>query len=491
LRPITLRGYTDRRRKAAEMHPQFRRSAEPTGPTAGGLVLALALLVGCSDAPNRSEGPAMHDHGAHHGGVVAMAGPLHVEAIVLPDGTVRVYPSDLRRQAIAATEITGSVSVESGAVTRTEPLVAAGERLEAKVAPLAVDHVVLHLSLRHGTRSSLLHLRVPVGASELAGLPRMCQPVEGSHAPRCVVRFPRMIRMIAVTRDGGTALIAVFAHGVTAWRLPAGELVLGLSPVPGADEHPDHAHPVDALAIRPDGAEVAVSATARLLRYELGSGAQTADLPGAAYRIRGLAWSADGTRLFASTFHDGVVRVLRPRDAIESSRLTIDGHLVAFATSPSGDVAVLASEEGPLTVVDVASGEVRRRMPSPVAAPLLTFAGRYLVAGREDGAVDVWDPNSGARMGGTGKGPRPLALAVRPGDGLVASAGDDGAIRLHALPGGEPRDTLRWHDRPVQALAFAGPVLLSGDSAGALALWDLPERRSAGKQSFTAAQPVD
>jgi WD40 repeat protein len=300
-----------------------------------------------------------------------------------------------------------------------------------------------------------------------------------------------MVRTIGVTPDASTALVAVFAHGVTAWRLPAGELALGLSPMPGADEHPDHDHPVDALAIRPDGGEVAVSATARILRYSLASGEQTADLPGGAYAVRALAWSDDGKRLFASTFHDGVVRVLGPDDAIESSRLAIDRHLVAFALAPAGDLAVLASEEGPLTVFDVASGEPKRRLPSPVAAPLLAFAGRYLVAGRQDGVIDVWDPTTGARAGGMDTRPPPLALAVRPGDGLLASAGDDGVIRLHSIPGSEPRDMLVWHDRPVQALAFAGSILLSGDSAGGLALWDVPEPPGGARKSFTADEPQD
>jgi hypothetical protein len=440
--------------------------------------VAFALLRGCSAPTDQGSEPAMHDHGAHHGGVVAMAGALHVEAIVLPDGSIRIYPTDVRRKPIPATDVTGSVSLEAGAGTTTAPLVAAGARLEAKVPALSAEEIVLHVSLRHAAQPRTLHLRVPVGAPELAGLPRVCQPVEqrgaSGRSPRCAVRFPRMVRTIDITPDSGTALVAVFAHGVTAWRLPAGELALGLSPVPGADEHPDHDHPVDALAVRPDGAEVAVSAQGRILRYALASGEQTADLPGAAYAVRALAWSADGTGLFASTFHDGTVRVLRPEDATESSRLAVDRHLVAFAVAPAGDVAVLASEEGPLTVFDVASGEIRHRLPSPVAVPFLVFAGRYLVAGRRDGGLDVWDPATGNRAGAAADGPPPLALAVRSGDAILASAGEDGTVRLHSLPGMQPRQTLRWHDRPVQALAFAGPLLLSGDSAGNLALWDVP-----------------
>ena len=363
------------------------------------VLLSIAALLGCGDPaePPRGDGSgaAMHDHGAHHGGVVAMAGALHVEAVVLPDGSIRVYPTDLRRQPVPPTEVSGSVSLDAAGGTGTLELVPAGPCLDAKGPPLDADEVVLHLSLNYDGRASTLHLRVPVGAPELSGLPRVCQPIEQGAAagrlPRCTVRLPRMVRTIAVTPDGKTALVAVFAHGVTAWRLPAGELSLGLSPMPGADEHPDHSHPVDALAIRPDGTEVAASAKGRILRYALASGELVADLPGSVFAVRALAWSADGGQLFASTFHDGTVRVVRADDASETGRLEVGRGLIAFALSPAGDLAVLASEDGPLTVFDVASGQVRQRLVSPAPVPVMAFTGRYLVAGRQDGALDFWD----------------------------------------------------------------------------------------------------
>jgi hypothetical protein len=81
-----------------------------------------------------------------------------------------------------------------------------------------------------------------------------------------------------------------------------------------------------------------------------------------------------------------------------------------------------------------------------------------------------------------------VTLAAAPGGTTVASGGLDGAVRLHAVPGGDLRETLRWHPHPVQALAWAGSLLLTGDSGGELAIWDLgpgpgknPGRRRAGE----------
>jgi len=58
------------------------------------LTLALAAACGRSvdstGAPattsTLASGPGVHDHTPHHGGVVGMAGDLHLEALAAPDG---------------------------------------------------------------------------------------------------------------------------------------------------------------------------------------------------------------------------------------------------------------------------------------------------------------------------------------------------------------------------------------------------------------------
>jgi hypothetical protein len=445
------------------------------------LALVVGGVLGCgapadqpTDAP---EAVALHDHGARHGGVVAMAGDLHVEAVALPDGRVRIYPSDVRRRPLPAAEVTGSVTVRLADGARTLPLVAAGDRLEASGPPLPDDDVLLHLALLRDGRPVDLHLRVPVAASPLAGLPAACRPPTDHAAtgrlPRCTVRFPRMVRSLAATADARTALVAVVAHGVSGWRLPAAELAFGLVPVPGGDRRAEHVHPVDALAVRPDGLEVAVTTKGRLLLYSLATGELAAELPGSPLRFRALGWSPDSSSLLVSAFYDGAVHVLRIDDGQELSRLEVGRALSAFVLSPGGRLAALASELGPITVFDVASRRMVARLPAEVPAQALAFAGGDVVAARQDGALDVWHVRSGRRAASARPGPPLVTLAARADGAMIASGALDGAVRLHAVPGGALRETLRWHRYPVQALAWAGPLLLSGDSDGELAVWDV------------------
>ncbi|TMB04314.1 MAG: hypothetical protein E6J70_04190 [Deltaproteobacteria bacterium] len=55
-------------------------------------------------------------------------------------------------------------------------------------------------------------------------------------------------------------------------------------------------------------------------------------------------------------------------------------------------------------------------------------------------------------------------------------AGLDWTIRLHDLETGALVESLAWHRAGIYGLAWAGPVLVSGDTQGRVALWDLAER---------------
>jgi len=190
------------------------------GVAPGGTVRMLGWLLllsvfGCAapDEPPPAEPARMHDHTPRHGGVVSMAGGVHVELVARPDGHVRVYLTDRRRRPLAPESASGSVVLSDDGLRL--PLVPAEGRLEARGPGLPVGDVRMRLDLVHDGRRVDVNLVVPVGiAPGLAGLPRACGaplgPVpRGDLLPRCTVEFPRMVRALAATADARLLLVGV------------------------------------------------------------------------------------------------------------------------------------------------------------------------------------------------------------------------------------------------------------------------------------------
>ncbi|HYR97189.1 MAG TPA: hypothetical protein VEM57_10655, partial [Candidatus Binatus sp.] len=151
-----------------------------------------------------------------------------------------------------------------------------------------------------------------------------------------------------------------------------------------------------------------------------------------------------------------------------------EGAAVAFA--PDGGVAAVGSEVGAISLVDLAGDEaatVLAESPRPVTG--LAFAGDRVVSAAGDGVLRVWD-RSGRITARADTAPGLLRLAVAPGGRLVATAGLDRTIRLHDLASGAMVEAIAWHRAAIWGLAWAGPVLVSGDAEGRVALWDLEDR---------------
>jgi len=136
-------------------------------------LLALGLAAACgrgadsTGAPTTTStfasGPGVHDHTPHHGGVVGMAGDLHLEALAAPDGRVRVYLTDFWRRPLPAASATGTVTLELTDGDRALPLALAGDALDEQVPGSAENR------LEHG---SGFHRRAPPRAR--ARLHRTC-----------------------------------------------------------------------------------------------------------------------------------------------------------------------------------------------------------------------------------------------------------------------------------------------------------------------------
>ncbi len=98
-----------------------------------------------------------HEHSPHQGGAVAMAGDLHLEAVALRTGEVRVFLSDRFRKPLSAAGRKGQIEVRQtgGAAragdsgVRTAPLLPdeAGKHLAARVAALSAEEAEVTVRL--------------------------------------------------------------------------------------------------------------------------------------------------------------------------------------------------------------------------------------------------------------------------------------------------------------------------------------------------------
>jgi len=104
----------------------------------------------------------------------------------------------------------------------------------------------------------------------------------------------------------------------------------------------------------------------------------------------------------------------------------------------------------------------------------LAFLGGRLLAAGDDGVLRGWDVGSGMPRLERRLGPNLRAMAVNSERGIVATAGTDPGIALTAIDSGARLGTFSWHTAPISALTWAGRTLVSGDSAGRVALWNIP-----------------
>jgi WD40 repeat protein len=229
--------------------------------------------------------------------------------------------------------------------------------------------------------------------------------------------------------------------------------------------------PVRDVAISPDGAIVATGLESGKVRlWDISGGAEIDDFD-VPDKVRGLAFSADGTQLVAGAFGD-VATVYEVGTRL-STRF-IDAHpnnTRQLAVSSSGTLA-MAGGDGLTRLWDLSTGEliadvsghtgeVRRVVFSPDGSSMATSS--------SDGIVKVWDANTHenvATLAGHVAGIR--ALAISSDSRMLASGSEDLTIRLWDLEA--QSDLATWHrqERDIWAVAFSpdGEWLASASADG-------------------------
>ncbi|NLX96920.1 MAG: AAA family ATPase [Rhodopirellula sp.] len=296
-------------------------------------------------------------------------------------------------------------------------------------------------------------------------------------------------RTVAMTRDGGTAVIGRGDGTLCIWKLQTnesfernghqGSSASGMRGISDVDA-------VLTLAITPDGRRVVSGGkdgTIRVWDLETGSCLQVMKLP-QAREVRSVAVTADGRRAM-SVGADGNVRVWNLKTGscericgshTSRSGSTAGGIVNAVVLTPDDRLAISGGVDKKLRVWNLHGAESRVFVghTHDVTVLAATPDGRRVVSGSIDKTVRVWNLASGKHSILRGHANCVYKLAVSPDGRFLVSGGMEQTVRLWSLDTEEELTRFECEDQ-VSSCLFAGPGLrlVVGDFTGRLYVVDL------------------
>jgi WD40 repeat protein len=210
--------------------------------------------------------------------------------------------------------------------------------------------------------------------------------------------------------------------------------------------------------------------------WNIDSGQTTLTLSGRR-PIADISWSPDGKKIAGSSY-DATMRIWNLQGTLERTITCHDASVMRVNWLGDGSRLVSVDREGDLCLSDATTGTLLKKIPSHHAIPHdLAWSpnGRKLAIACEDSHVRVWNIEQRQVISFSGHDGKSLSLAWSSDGEYLASGSADGEIQIRHIDSKKILRILHQKDTPVNALAWSpnkNGLLASAGGDGIIRLWN-------------------
>lgn len=301
---------------------------------------------------------------------------------------------------------------------------------------------------------------------------------------RTMVGHTSGIKVIAFSPEGRYLASAGKDGQIKIWDWQAGLEIKTLN---------GHSDIITGLAWSPDGTRLASASWDRKVAiWDFATGNELNSFTHEGW-VRVVAWSPDG-QFVLSSGDDSCLKIWQVELGVLSAEFEIGDKVMSLSAAPDGSLAAVVLGSGAVKVIDFETGAESSlgQYPSGVSALSWSFDGRYLAAGTAR-QILIWDWEEQKLVQSINAENEILALGWGRKSHLLASGSHRGIIDLWSAQTGANLLHITGHTRAVKALAWSpqGDSLASAGDDGTIRIWDLVGRKEKAQLRPGTTGPVE